>query len=378
MIKIHSQPVRLRLVLLMLLLLCLLNACGDAYALPSDLGGPIDSPTIHNQVYTPAQEARGTFQEFALPQKQSGLMRPAIDAQGHVWFGEMSRNYLGAFDPQSKDFWQGTPPGGKSGIMGIVVAPDDTIWFAEQYADYIGHFSPRSGQFHVYPLPTLTVPDPNNPGQTVSLPSAPNDIALDQHGTLWFTELNANAIGSLNTASGTIRQYPLTSDKKAKALNPYGITVDPQGIVWFSEASTNRLGRLDPVGGQISYFTPPGTTSPLMELASDARGHIWATTFVAGLLLQFDPASSHFTIYSAPGANNGSGSLYGLLIASNGDVWVAITAENMLARFDVQGQRFFSYTIPTPDSLPMGLVEDQHHAIWFTEAGSDKIGMLQP
>jgi len=115
-----------------------------------------------------------------------------------------------------------------------------------------------------------------------------------------------------------------------------------------------------------------------MELASDARGHIWATTFAAGLLLQFDPASSRFTVYSAPGANTGSGSLYGLLIASNGDVWVAITAENMLARLDVKQQRFFFYAIPTPNSLPMGLVEDRQHGIWFTEAGSDKIGLLQP
>jgi virginiamycin B lyase len=115
-----------------------------------------------------------------------------------------------------------------------------------------------------------------------------------------------------------------------------------------------------------------------MELASDARGRIWATTFANGQLLQFDPASAHFTVYSAPAGNNGSGSLYGLLIASNSDVWVAVTAENMLARLDVQGQRFYSYAIPTPDSLPMGLVEDRQHAIWFTEAGSDKIGELQP
>lgn len=365
--------------ILLLLLLCLLSACGDAYTVPSDLGGPIDSPTpAQQQAQTPSQAVTGAFQEFPLPQKQSGLMRPAIDAQGHIWFGEMSRNYLGAFDPQSRSFWQSTPPGGKSGIMGIVVASDNTIWFAEQYANYIGHFMPQSSQYHVYSLPTLTVSDPGKPGQTMHLPSAPNDIALDQHGTLWFTEINASAIAALNTTTGAIRQYPLGHPKNATTFNPYGITVDPQGKVWFSEASTNRLGRLDPASGQISYFTPPGITSSLMQLTSDAQGHIWATLFATGLLLQFDPASSHFTIYSAPGAQSSSGGLYGLLIADNGDVWVAATAENLIARLDVRQQRFFAYTIPTPNSLPMGLVEDQHHAIWFTESGSDKVGMLQP
>jgi len=129
---------------------------------------------------------------------------------------------------------------------------------------------------------------------------------------------------------------------------------------------------------QVSIFAVSVTSSPLMELASDARGQIWATTFANSLLLQFDPASQQFTAYSAPGSNSGTGSLYGLLIASDGDVWVAATAANLLARLDVQGKRFFFYAIPTASSLPMGLAEDNHHAIWFTEAGGDKIGVLQP
>lgn len=370
-----KQPVLV--IFSLFLLACLLVACGDAYAQPSDQGGPIASVTAQEKLNTPAQLVTGTFQEFALPQGQSGLMRPAIDKQGHLWFGEMSRNYLGSFDVQHKHFWQQTPPSGKSGIMGIVAAPDGTIWFAEQYANYIGHFSPRDGQYHIYPLPMITVADPSHPGQTQRLPSAPNDIALDQHGTLWFTELNADAIGALNTATGAIRQYPLSDQKNASALNPYGITVDSHGIIWFSEASFNRLGRLDPASGSVRYFTPPNLTSSLMELASDAHGHIWATVFANGRLLQFDPLASSFSVYSSPVANNGSGSLYGLTVASNGDIWVTVTSENRIARFDVQKQRFYAYTIPTPNSLPIGLVEDAHHAIWFTESGSDKIGVLQ-
>lgn len=361
-------------VLPLLVLVLLLAACGDAYTTPSGIG-PIDSPSAQNrQVNTPAQAATGTFHEFALPQDKSSLMRPAIDARGRLWFGEMGHNYLGSFDSQGKNFWQGTPPNGKSGIMGIVAAPDGSIWFAEQYANYIGHYSSQSGNYRVYPLPRVSAPDASNPGHMLSLPSAPNDLALDQHGNLWFTELNANQLGKLNIASGTIQQYPLTREKNAKPLDPYGITVDPRGFVWFSEASSNLLGRLDPASGQVSTFTVSITSSSLMELASDSRGHIWATTFSNSLLLQFDPASQQFTAYNAPGTS----SLYGLLVASNGDVWVTATAASLLARLDVQGQRFYSYAIPTANSLPMGLAEDSHHAIWFTESGSDKIGVLQP
>lgn len=359
--------------LLLLILTLLLAACSDATAGPASTGDP---PA---QGQTPFQAATGTFQEFALPQKGNSLMYPALDGQGRIWFAVMGHNYLGSFDPRGAKFWQGTPPGGKSGVMGIVAAPDNTIWFAEQFANYIGHFSPQTGTYRTYPLPIVTMPDPSNPGQNLRLPSAPNELVLDQHGTLWFTELNANALGSLNTATGTIRQYPLCEQQKGKAVNSYGIASDPHGLIWFTEASSSRLGRLDPASGQVSYFTPPGVASPLMEVAADALGRIWATTFTTGQLIEFEPVNSHFTIYTAPGSNSsGTGGLYGLLVAGDGNVWVAITARNSLACFKVREQRFLTYAIPTPNSLPVGLVEDKQHTIWFTESGSDKIGSLQP
>ncbi|HEU5378258.1 MAG TPA: hypothetical protein VFV38_22780 [Ktedonobacteraceae bacterium] len=370
---------RVLFLLMLMLLVCLQVACGDAYAPASDAGGPVASPSSSSQATTLAQAATGKFQEFALPQDNSGLMRPALDGQGRLWFGEMNRNYLASFDPRTGTFWQQTPPDGKAGIMGLVAAPDNTIWFTEQYANYIGHYFPITGQYKVYPLPTLHVPDPGNASKTLILPSAPNDIILDQHGTLWFTELNANALGSLNTSNGSIQQYPLTRAKNAKSLDPYGITADLQGQIWFTEASSSRLGRLNPLTGQIDYFTPPGITMPLMEVTSDAHGQIWATTFTVGLLIHFDPTSGQFTNYSAPVLNGGNaGGLYGLALSRKGDVWVTVSSQNMLARLDVKARRFFYYTIPTGSSLPIGLAIGKNQAVWFTESGSNKIGLLQP
>ena len=326
---------------------------------------------------TQAQPATGTFQEYALPQKQDGLMRPAVDSQGRVWFGEMGRNYLGSFDPQTKKFWQQTPPSGQAGIMGLVVAPDDTIWFAEQYANYIGHYSPSNGQYQTYHLPTVTRPDPGDSKKMLTLTSAPNDVALDKRGYLWFTELNASAIGRLTLSDGSIRQYPLTQNTNAQPLNPYGIAVDPQGNIWFTEAS-NKLGELNPATGQISYFTPPGLTSPLMEVISDQQGQIWATAFSTGVLIAFNPRQKHFNIVYAPAINGAAGGIYGLAADSSGDIWLAITSESLIARFETKAQRFLYYTIPTPDSLPIGLALANDGTIWFTETGSDKLGMLRP
>src|SRR5260370_25730297 len=126
------------------------------------------------------------------------------------------------------------PPHGLFGVMGVEVASDDTVWFAEQYANYIGHYFPATGQFQTYQLPTLTVPDPSNSSKTLTLPSAPNDLAFDKHGNVWFTELNAGAIRRLDPHSGLIQQYPPSAKKSAQPLNPYGLAIDPQGMVWFT------------------------------------------------------------------------------------------------------------------------------------------------
>ena len=150
----------------------LLAACGGITTSPT---GSTNPPTTTAQLNTtPATMAIGKFREYALPQTNSGMMRPAIDHEGRIWFGEMGHNYLAVFDPRTQTFRQMTPPNGRSGIMGLVVAPDDTIWFAEQYANYIGHYFPTSGKYQTFALPTLTIPDPNNTSKTLSLPSAPN------------------------------------------------------------------------------------------------------------------------------------------------------------------------------------------------------------
>ncbi|HEY6284920.1 MAG TPA: hypothetical protein VIX20_04615 [Ktedonobacteraceae bacterium] len=360
---------------ILLLFTLLIAACGDSFTSTTSTIGPIDSPTVQSQPKTtPSIMASGTFQEYALPLSKSGLMRPAIDHAGRIWFGEMGHNFLASFDPHSQKFQQITPPYGRSGIMGVIVASDDTIWFVEQYANYIGHYFPATGQFKTYPLPTLTVPDPGLAGKTLTLPSAPNDLALDNQGNVWFTELNANALGRLNIQSGQTQQYLLAATKTTQALNPYGITIDPQGNVWFTEASMSRIGRLDPKTDQISYFSMQGSSTPLMEITADARGIIWATSFSSGLLLSFNPKTVTFTPYYAPS----SGGLYGITITPGGQVWVTITAANAIANLDITANRFIEYAIPSSGSLPLGVVMGANNTLWFTEAGSNKIGMLKP
>lgn len=247
---------------------------------------------------------------------------------------------------------------GRHGIMGVQVAPDDTIWFAEQSANYLGHYFPATGHYQLYPLPRLMIPDPAHAGQVLSLPSAPNELALDAHGTVWFTEFSADRLGRLDPRTGLMRHYLLSAKATVQTLYPYSVTVDPQGVVWFTESGTNQLGRLDPTTGTLHLFAVPDPHALLMEIASDVQGTIWVTSFTPGLLFRLSPGTGTFTSYTAPLSGSERSALYGLLVTSLGDVWVTMLAENVIARLDVAAGHFIYYRIPSPGTLPLGLAMD--------------------
>jgi streptogramin lyase len=260
--------------------------------------------------------------------------------------------------------------------MGLTVASDGTVWFAEQYANYIGHYSPDTGRFQVYPLPTVSAPDPAHKGKQLTLPVAPNELLLDRQGQIWFTEMNADALGRLNPATGELRQYPLSSHHTVQQLNPYGLASDAQGNLWFTESSQNRIGYLDPRTGKITTFSTPDPGAMPMEIAIDRQGEVWITTFAHNLLLRFDPRSHQFARYYAPTPDGSSGGLYGLSLDESGAVWVTVAAANTVARLLPEQRRFLYYLVPTGSSFPFGVVAATPRQVWFTEAGANQLGLL--
>lgn len=373
----YTQPTRRLtwLLPLLCLLLWLLPACSN-FTQDNQAGssnGTQDAPPL--TLFT-----SGRFREYTLPQAHSGLMRPAVDSQGRIWFSEMSRGYLAVLDPRTRALQQMTPPESAGGLMGVTVAPDDTIWFAEEYGNFIGHYDPRSGQFKNYHLPTLSIPDPQDAQKTLKLSSAPNEIVFDPHGNAWFTELNADSVGMLNTKTGKVQQYPLSAQPSVQKLNPYGLALDRQGMLWITLSSSAQLARLDPASGKVQLYPLPDPQLYLMQVTSDRQGTIWATGFNKLQLLKFEPASTRFTSYlvSSKKSQETGGTVYDVVALSNGDIWMSVPSENALARLDAKSDTLTFTPLPTSGAYPLGLaLSSDETQLWFTESASDKIGSYQ-
>ncbi|HEU4782193.1 MAG TPA: hypothetical protein VFS83_02525, partial [Ktedonobacterales bacterium] len=162
------------------------------------------TPRQTNGTATPATQSqsgaivqRANAQIIPMPTSRAGLMQPAVDAQGNIWVGEMVTNQLARIDPKTGQVTEWTPPGGKYNIMAAAIDRQGDVWFTEQAANYIGRFDLATETFKTYPLDTAIAPR-----------MAPQDLAFDANGQLWFTLLGGR-IGRLDPATGAIQSWQI-------------------------------------------------------------------------------------------------------------------------------------------------------------------------
>lgn len=348
----------------LLLVLAGLVSCAPA----SPASSPGQPPSGRNGSYTVAVTA---IRQFPVPQANSGLMRPAVDAHGDIWFGEMNTNRLGRLNPRTGQMDEWTPPHADYGIMGIAIDAQNHVWFAEQNTGLIGEFFPTTETFKVFP----TTPRTKDHG-----PSGPQDLVFDQEDQLWFTELSADRIGRLDVTTGTLQEYPVPEAAQNALAAPYGIAVDQQGDVWFSEVSGPWLVRLDPRTGGMHTYSLPGAQSGMMEVVTAPDGSIWCAAYLNGNLVQFDPKTDTTHAYAVPAlvAGTQATGIYGLAVGATGDLWFTDIGDNAIGHVQPATGRFTFYPIPTANSGPFGLVIDQSKRVWFTEgsAAGNAIGMV--
>lgn len=95
---------------ILIFLILFTASCSDS---PTSSTGTIttnNTPALAQPTPLSETMAIGSFQEYPLPQSDSGMMRPAIDHEGRIWFGEMNNNFLAYFDPRTHTFKQMIPP----------------------------------------------------------------------------------------------------------------------------------------------------------------------------------------------------------------------------------------------------------------------------
>jgi virginiamycin B lyase len=288
----------------------------------------------------------------------AGLMLPAVDRQGNVWFGEMASNRLARLDAHTGTITAWLPPGGEDGIMGTTLDAQGNVWFAEQNANYIGRFDPARQTFRTFSLGSRK-------DQRVGL----QDLQFDASGKLWFTEMVAGRIGRLDPASGMIQSWAVPASSSGTPLYLFGLAVTQDGQIWFGTFSGGVVGHLDPTTGRFRLYHLLNPGEQIYSMAIDARGRIWFTELQFGKLGIIDTTTGNVTELHVPTKLGNPEDLHSIVVA-NGDIWFTSSGANALVRYSPHAGAYTFFHLPVPDSIPFGLTLSSAGTLWFTAGGN--------
>ena len=197
------------------------------------------------------------------------------------------------------------------------------------------------------------------------------EFAAGPGGSLWFTESNSTngeIVGEI-TSHGTIRQIRNT-DNGASAQ---GIAVQPNGNIWCDRLAdsnpSERLERLAPSGAATFFEYPSVFASGATRLVIGAGSTIWFTS--DGALGRLAP-SGVMTKFGLPHRLTPNG----IIVAPDGDIWftatvgiIPVAVHDYIGRIAPSGALKL-FRIPTTGTEPKGIAWGPDGNIWVAERGA--------
>jgi virginiamycin B lyase len=291
----------------------------------------------------------------------AGLMLPAIDGHGYVWFGEMATNLLARLDPRTGVVKTWTPPRGDDGIMANIIDGKGDVWFTEQNANYIGVFHPASQTFQTYSFGS-------NKKDRVGL----QDLQFDASGKLWFSELTGRRIGQLDPTNSKIRTWAMPNSVGGAAAYPFGLTLVADGQVWFGAFAGGVVGHLNPATGQIKLYNLADPREQVYAMAADSVGRVWFTELQFGKLGMIDTKTGNVIEVYVPLILGNPEDLHSIVVARDGNIWFTSGGANALVRYSPEKTTFTFFQLTWPNSGLFGLAQDAASRLWFTAGGGQQ------
>jgi len=170
-----------------------------------------------------------------------------------------------------------------------------------------------------------------------------------------------------------ITEYDFPIDDSAPLYPRY----DGDNTIWISDAAEPRLWKFTLDDRQFSSYDFFGISTIFLDIDHD--GKIWFTDTPNSKIGNFDPKTEKFEIIEIPSLVDTSP--YSIPIALKVDfdnnIWIAVVDTDMLLVYSQDSKEFEQFLrVPTSESGPSALLLDDNGDIWFAEALSGKIGVV--
>jgi len=261
---------------------------------------------------------------------------------------------------------------------------------ARDTAEYLASINLSTGPTWSYPLKTLPRPSGRATRAIVTeyeLPRdsiAPHDVRVDHDG-VWYSDFTENCLGSLDTASGRITEYPIPEVKPGFPAGALDMEIDASGHYWLALMFQSGLAEFDPRTRQFRIFPIPrelnGDTmqqSMVMPRHSDVDGKVWTNDVNRHAILRLDLASGTYESVDPFKSlvSDHVHSPYGMMSDADNNLYFLDFGDQNIGRIDAKTLKATIYPTPTTYSRPRRGTLDAANRLWFAEFAANQIGMF--
>ena len=182
--------------------------------------------------------------------------------------------------------------------------------------------------------------------------------------------------------SGTATPSPTYSPNVSSEYTIPTANSQPAGIVrtanalWFTEAAGDKIGSLNENAVVIDYPLPNANSKPL-NVTVGQDGNLWLTEFGGDAIAKFNVATLGFTeCQLSPAPTSGTPTPYGIAPGQDGNLWVTDPGSNGIWVIQPGCGMYAFYPLKTANADPTSITVGPDTALWFVEAGVDKIGRI--
>ncbi|MBV8748515.1 MAG: hypothetical protein JO103_02250 [Candidatus Eremiobacteraeota bacterium] len=302
---------------------------------------------------------------------------------GKLWTGDAQNGTIVSFDPATGNYNATVVDTNNNGPQGIAFDASGNIWFADKNA--VGKFVPSTGAVTTY---------------TAGLGSSAhvNAIAADiSKTTMWFYDRATNNppisvnrpsfIGKIDTASGTITEYPSGTAGPLQAAP--AIIVGPDAAVWLADGVNGALGRIDPSSGAFTEYpvsTPQYPSQAPQVLVNGPDGNLWFTSMApatgVAVFGAIAPSVKQIALYPAP-----SGGLFlAMTVGADHNIWYTLdpgsgfftSSQSTFGVINPATRTSYQYPVGTlPEfAVPAGVVDRGDRTLWILDNAFGQIGKV--
>jgi virginiamycin B lyase len=229
-----------------------------------------------------------------------------------------------------------------------IQAADGLIWYAGQFGNLMGSINPATGEIKEYELPDN---------------SKPHTVEIDPKGNIWYTGNANGTLGYLDPKTGKITVFKMP-DSKAK--DPHTLVFDKNGTGWFTLQNSNMVGRIDPASGDIKLTTLSTPDSKPYGIKIDAQGNPWFSCNGRPCLYKINPATMGLTEVKLPLEGT---TVRRLDIAEDGMIWYVNSGLGRLGRYNPKTGEIKEWPSPSgPKSHPYAIAVVDG-MVWYNESG---------